>query len=110
VGDEIEADVARQEAEARAVAAAGAEHARRAGFDAEGMAVRHPGSAAAALEQTVDELRPDLVVLGSRGLTGLKALLKGSTSHHVGTHAHAPVLIVPPEPEEARGDAASAGP
>jgi nucleotide-binding universal stress UspA family protein len=40
-------------------------------------------------------------VLGSRGLTGLKAMLKGSVSHHVGAHAHAPVLIIPPVDEAA---------
>ena len=57
--------------------------------------MRANGSAAATLEAEIDRLHPDLVVLGSRGLTGLKALLQGSVSHHVGAHSHAPVLIVP---------------
>jgi nucleotide-binding universal stress UspA family protein len=34
------------------------------------------------------------VVVGSRGLTGLKAVLEGSVARHVGAHAKAPVLIV----------------
>ena len=39
----------------------------------------------------------ELVVIGSRGLSGLKAALKGSVAHHLGAHSHAPVLIVPPD-------------
>jgi nucleotide-binding universal stress UspA family protein len=88
-------DAGLQEEEARAVAEAGARLAFAAGFYAEGRAVRANGSAAATLEAEIDRLQPTLVVLGSRGLTGLKALLRGSVSHHVGAHSHAPVLIVP---------------
>jgi nucleotide-binding universal stress UspA family protein len=89
----------REEARARGVADAGVRLARAAGFDADGEAVRGDGSPARTLESEVDRLRPRLVVIGSRGLTGVKALLDGSVSHHVGAHAHAPVLIVPPAPE-----------
>jgi nucleotide-binding universal stress UspA family protein len=88
-----------QEEDARAVAESGADLALEAGFHAEGRAVRAVGSKVLALEEEIDRLRPDLVVIGSRGLTGLKALLKGSFSHHVGAHSHAPVLIVPPAAE-----------
>jgi nucleotide-binding universal stress UspA family protein len=84
-----------QERNAREVADAGAKLATEAGFYAEGRAVRANGSCAGTLEAEIERLQPDLVVLGSRGLTGLKALLKGSVSHHVGAHSHAPVLIVP---------------
>jgi nucleotide-binding universal stress UspA family protein len=86
----------REEAAARAVADAGAALARSAGFEADAEAIRRNGSTAAALEGAIDRLRPELVVIGSRGLLGLKALLERSVSHHVGAHAHAPVLIVPP--------------
>lgn len=85
----------RQEEQARAVADAGARLALEAGFYAEGRAVRANGSAAATLEAEIDRLHPTLVVLGSRGLTGLQALLRGSVSHHVGAHSRVPVLIVP---------------
>jgi nucleotide-binding universal stress UspA family protein len=94
-------DVERQEDEAREVAEAGALYARAAGFDADAEIIRGDGSPADALEAEVERLKPDLVVLGSRGLTGLKAMLKGSVSHHVGAHAHAPVLIIPPVDEAA---------
>src|SRR4051812_33763572 len=80
---------------ARAIADAGAERARAAGFDADGEALEAIGSTTAVLEDAIERLRPRLVVVGSRGLTGLAALLKGSVSHHVSAHAHTPVLVVP---------------
>jgi nucleotide-binding universal stress UspA family protein len=87
-----------EELHARAVAAAGVDRAKAAGLDADGEAVEATGSTAAAIELAIERLRPRLVVIGSRGLTGLGALLKGSVSHHVSAHAHTPVLVVPPAP------------
>jgi nucleotide-binding universal stress UspA family protein len=95
-GTSVDEFVDNQEEDARVIAETGADLALEAGFRAEGRAVRAVGSKAATLEEEIDRLHPDLVVIGSRGLTGLKALLKGSVSHHVGVHSHAPVLIVPP--------------
>jgi nucleotide-binding universal stress UspA family protein len=91
--------IVRQEAYAQGVAEDGADEARAAGFDADWEAIEAAGSIADVIEATIDRLRPDLVVIGSRGLTGLTALLKGSVSHHVCAHAHAPVLVVPPAPK-----------
>jgi nucleotide-binding universal stress UspA family protein len=45
-----------------------------------------------------EELRADLIVLGSRGRTGLRRLLLGSTSLHVLHHSHCSVWIERGEP------------
>ena len=97
--DLLDEEIELEESRARGVADGGADVARAAGFDADGEAIRSDGPPAQTLEDEIDRLRPELVVIGSRGLTGLKAILRGSVSHHVGAHAHAPVLIVPPAPD-----------
>ncbi|RKD24417.1 hypothetical protein BEP19_08490 [Ammoniphilus oxalaticus] len=40
------------------------------------------------------EQQADIVIMGSRGHSGLKELFLGSASHHVAQHASCPVLIV----------------
>lgn len=85
-----------EEFRARDVAEAGAALARLEGFEADAEAVRCEGHPARTIEEVADRIRPDLIVLGSRGLRGLQAVLKGSVSRHVGSHVQAPVLIVPP--------------
>lgn len=49
-----------------------------------------------AILEAADRLGPDLVVLGTRGLSGLSHLLLGSTAERVIQHATLPVLTVPP--------------
>jgi nucleotide-binding universal stress UspA family protein len=51
------------------------------------------GTAAGAL--TKEAASADLLVVGSRGLGGLRELLLGSVSHQCAQHAPCPVLIVP---------------
>ncbi|TLX87413.1 MAG: universal stress protein, partial [Thaumarchaeota archaeon] len=36
----------------------------------------------------------DMIVIGSRGMTGLKKLLLGSVANGVITYSHCPVLVV----------------
>jgi nucleotide-binding universal stress UspA family protein len=84
-------------AEADQVANRGAGIARSAGFDAEAR------SALAAptwegIVDVADELDAPLIVIGSRGLSGLREVLEGSLSHQLAEHAGRPVLIVPPNP------------
>lgn len=54
------------------------------------------GDPADAIIQAADELKPDLVVLGSHGMTGIKGFLLGRVSDKVLRHACCSVLIVKP--------------
>ena len=72
----------------------GARLARDTGFTAE------PRSAVASpawegIVDNADELDASLIVVGSRGLKGLRERIEGSTSHDLANHAGRPVLIVP---------------
>jgi nucleotide-binding universal stress UspA family protein len=73
----------------------GAEHARRVGFEADAR-----GNVAAPtwedIVEVADAIDAAVIVIGSRGLTGARAVLEGSLSHEVAEHAGRPVLIVPP--------------
>lgn len=104
MGMPVDDEIVRQEERARGVAEAGVEAARAAGFEADGEAIRGDGSPAQALEDEVERLKPELVVIGSRGLHGLKAALKGSVSHHVSANSQAPVLVVPPDSDDSADD------
>ncbi len=48
-----------------------------------------------------EELGADLIVMGSRGLGGVRRALMGSVSDSVVRHAHCPVLVVRAEKEQA---------
>jgi nucleotide-binding universal stress UspA family protein len=45
-----------------------------------------------------DDLGVGLIVIGSRGLTGMRRALMGSTSDSVVRHAHCPVMVVRKDP------------
>jgi nucleotide-binding universal stress UspA family protein len=82
-------------AEAAQVAARGAELARISGFAAEARGA--PGVPTwEGVVAVADELDAAVIVIGSRGLSGLREILEGSLSHEVADHARRPVLIVPP--------------
>jgi len=55
---------------------------------------REIGSPPAEIIRVAEEEGCDLVVLGSRGLSGFQEFLLGSVSDRVVHHAHCPVLIV----------------
>jgi nucleotide-binding universal stress UspA family protein len=52
------------------------------------------GRADAEIVGLAEEIEAGLVVLGSRGLGGVKRALMGSVSYSVVRHAHCPVLVV----------------
>jgi nucleotide-binding universal stress UspA family protein len=98
--DEVDA---RAERHAMALADEGAARAREVGLDAQPRATARNGSVAAAILDVADEIDAAVIVLGTRGLTGLKSLLLGSVSHAVVQHADRAVVVVPsPSVTEAR--------
>jgi nucleotide-binding universal stress UspA family protein len=54
-----------------------------------------------------DEEGTDLIIVGSRGLGGVRRALMGSVSDSVVRHAHCPVLVVRPQKERSAEDEAA---
>ncbi len=75
-----------------------AEYLRRAGLQACGM-VRH-GDAKTIVLQEAEQSKVDLVLLGSRGHSGLTRILVGSVARNVLRMAHCSVEIVRPKVTE----------
>jgi nucleotide-binding universal stress UspA family protein len=76
-------------------AEAGAQLARDAGLDASGAAGVVTTTTAEAILAEAEKLDASVVILGSRGRTGVRSLMLGSVSHAVLQHADRPVLVVP---------------
>jgi nucleotide-binding universal stress UspA family protein len=79
---------------AERVARQGAELARTFGLDAEPLAVSSDGDVAHTLVNLANQHEASAIVVGSRGLGGIRARLEGSTSKGVLKRAHCPVLVV----------------
>jgi nucleotide-binding universal stress UspA family protein len=52
------------------------------------------GKAAAEIVELAEEIGAGLVIVGSRGLSGIRRPLMGSVSDSVVRHAHCPVMVV----------------
>jgi nucleotide-binding universal stress UspA family protein len=85
--------------QAEQLARDGAELARSLGVDAEPLAVPDEGNVPQTILRLARERRAATIVVGSRGLTGLRARLEGSTSKGLLNHAECPILVVH-EPDE----------
>jgi nucleotide-binding universal stress UspA family protein len=68
---------------------------RVAGLSAEPLTARQNTTVWETILEQADAAGADAIVLGSRGLTGVKSLLLGSVSHAVLQHADRPVIVIP---------------
>jgi nucleotide-binding universal stress UspA family protein len=88
---------------AERVANDGAELARSLGLQAEPLAMADVGDIAQTIVEVAREHNAATIVVGSRGLSGLRARLEGSTSKGVVRHAPCPVVVVHDAGEEQPG-------
>jgi nucleotide-binding universal stress UspA family protein len=79
---------------ARRTAQEGAELAQSVGLEAKGLAVADEVHVADAIVSLARKREAPAIVVGSRGLKGLRARLEGSTSNAVLKNAPCPVLVV----------------
>ncbi|MGO9819549.1 MAG: universal stress protein [Solirubrobacteraceae bacterium] len=80
--------------QAEEVSAEGAELARSLGLDAEPLAAADAGDVARTILEVARERNVATIVMGSRGLGGLRARIEGSASKSVLKHAEVPVFVV----------------
>lgn len=89
----LNVDRALQE-QAERVSGEGADLARSLDLDAEPLAVVDAGGVAQTILDLASDQRATAIVVGSRGLSGLRARLEGSTSKAVSKRAPCPVIVV----------------
>jgi nucleotide-binding universal stress UspA family protein len=101
----------RDQAHAHEIAAKGVEIARGTGLAAEPLTAHGPVPAWAVILRVAHQVAPDIIVMGTRSLHGIKAVVLGSTSHNVVNQAHRPTLVIPmPFAPDDAGEAESAEP
>lgn len=94
IPDSLEIDRASQEA-AGQTAQEGVELATKLGMKAEPRVSSQMTTTARAILAEADRTDAKAIVMGSRGLTGVKSLLLGSVSHEVIQRADRTVAVVP---------------
>jgi nucleotide-binding universal stress UspA family protein len=93
-GEEIVAIDRAQRDHAAATAAAGVDLARRSGADAQPHPIADEADIADTLAAVADRVDAAALVVGSRGLGGMRARLLGSTSRSLLQKTERPVLVV----------------
>jgi nucleotide-binding universal stress UspA family protein len=88
-----ELDRAAAEAGGR-VADEGVRIAQQAGLEAEPLAIKAAGPVWKTIVETADRHDAAAIVIGSRGLTGVRSMLLGSVSSAVAHYADRPTLVV----------------
>jgi nucleotide-binding universal stress UspA family protein len=79
-------------AAAKEVLSRGLQLAKQQGAEGKGELIEAPSVVEALVEFAVNK-NADLIVTGTRGMTGFKKLILGSVSSGLVNHAHCPVLI-----------------
>ncbi len=89
--------------EAARVAEEGAKLAREAGFEPEPLCEKVGRSLWPVIVQLAEDRDARVVVVGSRGRSGVRSSLLGSVSSGVVHHSGRPVLVVTPPGQRSRG-------
>lgn len=92
--DDVQIDEASR-GRAEEIAQEGADLAEQRGLKAQVATCPQQSTPGQAILAKAAELDASAIVMGSRGLTGLKSLLLGSVSHDVLQHADRTVVVVP---------------
>jgi nucleotide-binding universal stress UspA family protein len=93
LGGRIDAPVL-GETDAQRIVDAGVAIAREAGFEAEAMLIVADRRTAELVATAAEELDAPAIVMGQRGLSGLKSAVLGSVSRDVVNAYHRPVVLV----------------
>jgi nucleotide-binding universal stress UspA family protein len=80
---------------ALATAEEGAERATAAGLIASPLVESRDGDVATTILDVATEIDADVIAIGTRGRSGVRAYLLGSVSRSVVEHADRPVLVIP---------------
>ena len=103
IPDADEIDEASQKASEQ-TAGEGVKLAQALGLKAGPRVTAQVSTTGRAILKEADDVGASVIVMGTRGLTGVKSLLLGSVSHEVVEHADRTVAIVPsPEVAASRG-------
>jgi nucleotide-binding universal stress UspA family protein len=93
-GDLVEGYINFEDREAKKIVNEGVSLAKSHGVKATGQVLKNVPSIVEAITGFAANKRVDLIVIGTRGLTGFKKLLLGSVTSGIISHAHCEVLVV----------------